>query len=204
MWNHATPSPLLQRSLSTCNLALSLKERLQRHSLANSHGYLHPSTIISLLQFISRPVDRILKQLGMWNCSTTGSGWNMNVDVLWNKYHTCINFIHVAGLMQVQMPTWFNGNLHRPKIDLGFAHPQAAWNCWKQPKRAQCLPSKTFIMGLYFHDPGPRSHMYQWNTQNKSACGPCIEQKFFSSISKCYIKLRAQTCSPTVERASSG
>ena len=118
----------------------------------------------------------------------------------------CINFIHLAGLMQVQMPAWFNGNLEtssKNRLGIWMLIPKLPGTAGNNPKRAQCLPSKTFIMGLYFHDPGPRSHMYQWNTQNKSACGPCIEQRFFSSISKCYIKLRTQTCSPTVERASS-
>lgn len=190
MWNHATPLPLLQRSLSTCNLALSLKERLQRHSLANSHGYLHPSTIISLLQFISRPVDRILKQLGMWNCSTTGSGWNMNVDVLWNKYHTCINFIHVAGLMQVQMPTWFNGNLHRPKIDLGFGCSSPSCLELLETTKEGSMPAEQNIhYGVVFPWSRPqKSYVPMEHSKQK-----CLWSMYRTEILQQYIQMLHQT-----------
>lgn len=116
-WKHATPAPLLLRSLSTCNLALSLEERLQRHSLANSHDTLRPSTIISLLQCSP------CLSTGSW--SSSGCEHVPQQDLLeyecWRpmkQISIYINLIHVAGLMQVQIPTWFNGNLETSSKNL--------------------------------------------------------------------------------------
>ncbi len=84
-------------------------------------------TIIYVLQHLtapvfSLPVDRILKQLGMWKCENNRICWNMNVDVLYE-----INIIHAWTLsiwlvwckfkcQHDSMVIWRN----RPKIYLGF------------------------------------------------------------------------------------
>ena len=99
------------------NLALSLKERLQRHSLANSHDNLRPSTShCSSFLPACRQDPEAAWDMKMWK----------QQDLLeyecwcpiWNKYYTCMNFIHLAGLMQVQMPTWFNDNLEKSSKNL--------------------------------------------------------------------------------------